>query len=55
MANPAVGEYLKEHPKLADHFNVEVYGTVEEKCLKVMKGTGVPLKVFQSKFGYSRL
>ena len=55
MANPAVGEYLKEHPKLADHFNVEVYGTIGDKCLKVMKGTGVPFKVFQSKLGSSRL
>ena len=49
------GEYLQEHPKLADDFTVEVYGTVGDKCLEVMKGTGVPFKVFQSKLGYSRL
>ena len=55
MANPAVREYLNENPKIADDFNIEVYGTVGEKCFKVMKGTGVPLKVFQSKFGYNRL
>ena len=46
LANPAVGEYLQEHPKLADDFTVEVYGTVPNKCLEVMKGTGVPFKVF---------
>ena len=46
---------LQEHPKLADDFTVEVYGTVGDKCLEVMKGTGVPFKVFQSKLGYSRL
>ena len=46
-----VSEYLE----LADDFTVEVYGTVGDKCLKVMKGTGVPFKVFQSKLGYSRL
>tara|TARA_Y100001968_G_scaffold106102_1_gene95975 strand:- start:2706 stop:3092 length:387 start_codon:yes stop_codon:yes gene_type:complete len=55
LANPAVGEYLQEHPKLADNFTVEVYGTVGDKCLEVMNGTGVPFKVFTSKFGYSRV
>ena len=33
LANPAVGEYLQEHPKLADDFTVEVYVTVGYKCL----------------------
>ena len=47
--------YLQEHSKLAHYFTVEVYGTVGDKCLEVMKGTGVPFKVFQSKLGYSRL
>jgi len=55
LANPAVGEYLQEHPKLADDFTVEVYGTVGDKCLEVMKGTGVPFKVFITKLGYSRV
>ena len=55
LANPAIGEYLKEHPKLADNFTVEVYGTVGDKCLEVMNGTGVPFKVFTTKLGYSRV
>ena len=55
LANPAVGEYLQEHPKLADDFTVEVYGTVGDKCLKSMNETGVPLKVFTTKLGYSRV
>ena len=55
LANPAVGEYLQEHPKLADDFTVEVYGTVGDKCLEVMNGTGVPFKVFTTKLGYSRV
>ena len=55
LANPAVGEYLQEHPKFADDFKVEVYGTVGEKCLEVMNGTGVPFKVFKTKLGYSRV
>jgi len=55
LANPAIGEYLQEHPKLADDFTVEVYGTVGDKCLEVMNGTGVPFKVFTTKLGYSRV
>ena len=55
LANPAVGEYLKEHPKLTDDLTVEVYRTVGDKCLKVIKGTGVSFKFFQSKLGYRRL
>ena len=55
LANPAVGEYLQEHPKLADNFTVEVYGTIGDKCHEVMIGTGVPFKVFTTKLGYSRV
>ena len=55
LANPAVVEYLQEYPKLADNFTVEVYGSVGDECLEVMKGTGIPFKVFQTKLGYSRL
>ena len=33
LANPAFGEYLKEHSKLTDDFTVEVYGRVGDKCL----------------------
>ena len=55
LANPAIGEYLQEHPKLADDFTVEVSGTVGDKCLEVMNGTGVPFKVFTTKLGYSRV
>ena len=55
LANPAVGEYLQEHPKLADDFTVKVYGTVGDKCLEVMYLTGVSLKVFTTKLGYRRV
>ena len=55
LANPAVVEYLQEHPKLADDLKVEVYGTVGEKCFEIMKGTGVPFKIFNTKLGYSRI
>ena len=55
LANPAVGVFLQEHPKLGDDFNVEFYGTFGDKSFEVMKGTGFPFKFFQSKFGDNRL
>ena len=54
LANPPVGEYLQGHAKLGDSFQVEVYGTVGEKCKAAMKATGLPVKIFESKCGYSR-
>jgi len=46
---------LKEQPKIADDFTVYVYGTVGDKYLEVMKGTGVIFSVFQTKLGFNRL
>ena len=55
LANPPVGEYLQGHAELGDNFTVEVYGTVGEKCKAAMESTGLPLKIFESKLGYSRV
>ncbi len=55
LANPPVGEYLEGHAQLGDRFTVEVYGTVGEKCKAAMNATGLPLKFFESKCGYSRV
>ena len=54
LANPAVGEYLEAHAELGTDFSVEFYGTVGDKVIEAMKGTGVPFKVFKTQFGYSR-
>ena len=55
LANPPVGEYLQGHAELGDNFTVEVYGTVGDKCKAAMEATGLPLKIFESKCGYSRV
>ena len=55
LANPLVGEYLQGHAELGDNFTVEVYGTVGDKCKAAMLETGLPLKIFESKLGYSRV
>ena len=55
LANPSVGEYLQGHAELGDDFTVEVYGTVGEECKEAMIATGLPIKIFESKCGYSRV
>ncbi len=55
LANPAVGTYLTKHAELGDGFSVEVYGTVGTECRALMESTGLPLKIFESKCGYSRV
>ncbi len=55
LANPAVGTYLTKHAELGDGFSVEVYGTVGAECRALMESTGLPLKIFESKCGYSRV
>ena len=55
LTNPPVGDYLQGHAKLGDRFTVEVYGTVGGKCKAAMEATGLPLKIFESKCGYSRV
>ena len=48
-----VAEYLE----IADKTDkaVEFYGTVGDKVIEAMNGTGVPYKIFKTKLGYSRV
>jgi quinol monooxygenase YgiN len=55
VANPPVQDYLKKHAELADGFDVEVYGTVGTECRELMESLGLPLKIFSSLLGYSRV
>ena len=55
LANPAVGVCLQAHAELGTDFSVEFYGTVGDKVIEAMNGTGVPYKIFKTKFGYSRV
>jgi len=55
LTNPPVGEYLAKHAEFGDTFTVEVYGTVGDECRAAMESTGLPLKIFETKLGYSRV
>ena len=47
--------YLQKHAELGDGFSVEVYGTVGDECRQLMESFGLPLKIFETKLGYSRV
>ena len=55
VSNPPVQEYLQKHAELGDGFSIEVYGTVGDDCRKLMESFGLPLKIYPSKLGYSRV
>ena len=55
VSNPPVQEYLQKHAELGDGFSIEVYGTVGNACIKLMESFGLPLKIYPSKLGYSRV
>ena len=55
LANPAVSVYLEAHAELGTDFSVEFYGSVGDKVIAAMHGTGVPYKIFKKKLGYSRV
>ena len=55
VSNPPVQEYLQKHAELGDGFSIEVYGTVGDDCRKLMESFGLPLKIYKSKLGYSKV
>ena len=55
VSNPPVQDYLQQHAQLGDGFSIEVYGTVGDACRKLMESFELPLKIYQSKLGYSRV
>ena len=55
VTNPPVQEYLQKHAELGDGFSVEVYGTAGSECQALMESFGLPLKIFKTKLGYSRV
>ena len=55
MSNPPVQAYLQKHAELGDSFSIEVYGTVGDDCRTLMESFGLPLKIFETRLGYSRV
>lgn len=55
LSNPVIDQYLKRHTELGDEFSIEVYGTVGDNCRQLMESTGLPVKIYNTYYGYSRV
>ena len=56
LINPPVGDYLEAHAGLIDgDVAIEIYGTVGDKVIEAMNGSGLPFKVFKTQLGYNRV
>ena len=55
VSNPPVQAYLQKHAELGDSFSIEVYGTVGDDCRTLMESFGLPLKIYETMLGYSRV
>ena len=54
LQSPCAG-VSEKHAELGDGFSIEVYGTVGDECRQLMESFGLPLKIFETKLGYSRV
>ena len=50
-----MGVYFEAHAELGSDLSVGFYGTVGDEVTEDINGTGVPYKIFKTKFGYSRV
>ena len=54
-SNPPVQDYLKVHEELSEGFSIEVYGTLGPECRQLMESMELPLKIYETVLGYSRV
>jgi len=55
LVNPVVGSYLSKHGAIADHFALELYGTVGDDLREALNSAGPPITYFDTACGFSRL
>ena len=55
LNNPPVLDYLAQHGKLGDSASIEVFGTVGKECKELMMSLGLPVSIYESQCGYSRV
>ena len=55
LNNPPVQAYVEKHNKIADRFEIEVYGNITEETINAIKDTNIPFKHFKTtNVGYIR-
>ena len=48
LSNAPVQAYVEKHNKIADSFEIEVYGNISEETIKAIKDTNIPFKHFKT-------
>ena len=54
LQNPDLIKYLEEVGPFLDVFTVELYGSVSDSAVTMLKATGTPTKHYQTELGYIR-
>jgi len=54
LQNPDLIKYLEEVGPFLDVFTVELYGSVSDSAVKMLKATGTPTKHYKTELGYIR-
>ena len=55
LSNPVLAVYLNRHKELADSLSLEIYGKIGLGALKALEATSLPLRIYETKFGFSKL
>lgn len=54
LQNPDLIKYLEEVGPLLDIFTVELYGSVSDSAVSMLRATGTPTKHYKTELGYIR-
>ena len=55
LSNAPVQAYVEKHKRIADRFEIEVYGNITDETIKAIEALNVPFKHFKTtKVGYFR-
>ena len=55
LTNPPLVKFVEQHGEMGDKFEIEVYGTLAVETKEAFSASGIPIKYFDTKFGYSRI
>ena len=55
VSNPPIQDCLQHNAELRNKFSLEQYAAVGDDCRSLMESLGLPLKIFETALGYSRV
>ena len=55
LTNPPLQKFVAQHGEMGNDFAIEIYGTLKDETKKVMNESGFPVKMYDTRLGYTRL